>query len=176
MRKPQHSGELRSSLAGTLVGDDAALHDRKHAPRRTAIARRYLGDPATTAIPDKLLDKTYARKLAATIDPQRATPSASLAGEIALADESPQTTHLSVIDAQRMAVSLTYTLESAFGSRVVVPGGGFLLNDEMNDFNWLPGVTDRNGRIGTAPNQIAPGKRMLSSMCPVVVAVTAGRC
>jgi gamma-glutamyltranspeptidase/glutathione hydrolase len=52
---------------------------------------------------------------------------------------------------------------------VVVPGGGFLLNDEMNDFNWLPGVTDRQGRIGTLANEVAPGKRMLSSMCPIVV-------
>ena len=69
----------------------------------------------------------------------------------------------------RMAVSMTYTLESAYGSRVVVPGGGFLLNDEMNDFAWLPGVTNTSGRIGTPPNQIAPHKRMLSSMCPTIV-------
>ncbi len=64
---------------------------------------------------------------------------------------------------------MTYTLESAFGSRVVVSGGGFLLNDEMNDFNWLPGVTNRAGRIGTPANRVAPGKRMLSSMCPTIV-------
>ena len=68
-----------------------------------------------------------------------------------------------------MAVSLTYTLEDEYGSRVVVPGGGFILNDEMNDFAWLPGVTNVAGRIGTPPNQIAPGKRMLSSMCPTIV-------
>jgi gamma-glutamyltranspeptidase / glutathione hydrolase len=74
-----------------------------------------------------------------------------------------------VIDRERTAVSLTYTLESGWGSRVVVRGGGFLLNDEMNDFNWLPGVTNTSGRIGTPPNDVAPGKRMLSSMCPVVV-------
>jgi gamma-glutamyltranspeptidase / glutathione hydrolase len=129
----------------------------------------YLGDPATNAIPEKLLDKQYARGLAASIDPHKATPSETLAGEIPIAAESEQTTHLSVIDSQRTAVSLTYTLESSYGSRVVVSGGGFLLNDEMNDFNWLPGVTDRTGRIGTLPNQVAPGKRMLSSMCPIVV-------
>jgi gamma-glutamyltranspeptidase/glutathione hydrolase len=148
----------------------ATLHVMIESMRRAYRDRAaYLGDPATTAIPDKLLDKAYARQLAATIDPHRATPSASLAGEITLAEESPQTTHLSVVDSDRSAVSLTYTLESAFGNRVVVPGGGFLLNDEMNDFNGLPEVTDRSGRIGTAPNQIAPGKRMLSSMCPVAV-------
>jgi gamma-glutamyltranspeptidase/glutathione hydrolase len=129
----------------------------------------YLGDPSETAMPAKLLDKAYARELAATIDPRRATLSEALAGEMVIAAESEQTTHLSAIDRERTAVSLTFTLESAFGSRVVVAGGGFLLNDEMNDFNWLPGVTDRTGRIGTVPNQIAPGKRMLSSMCPIVV-------
>ena len=129
----------------------------------------YLGDPNGREIPARLLDKQFARELAAGIDPRRATPSIDLAGDIPIAGESRQTTHLSVVDRQGAAVSLTYTLEEAFGSRVVVAGGGFLLNDEMNDFNWLPGVTDRTGRIGTVANQIAPGKRMLSSMCPTVV-------
>ncbi len=129
----------------------------------------YLGDPSWTEIPSRLLEKQYARELAAGIDPRRATPSIELAGDIPIAPESRQTTHLSVVDRQGVAVSLTYTLEQSFGSRVVVAGGGFLLNDEMNDFNWLPGVTNREGRIGTPPNQIAPGKRMLSSMCPTVI-------
>lgn len=129
----------------------------------------YLGDPNWTQIPARLLDKQFASELAAGIDPRRATPSIELAGDIPIAGESQQTTHLSVVDGQGTAVSLTYTMENSFGSRVVVEGGGFLLNDEMNDFNWLPGVTDRTGRIGTLPNLIAPGKRMLSSMCPVVV-------
>ncbi|MEX0678639.1 MAG: gamma-glutamyltransferase [Pirellulales bacterium] len=129
----------------------------------------YLGDPSMTTIPGKPLEKAYARQLAATIDPNRATPSIELAGDIKITTESEQTTHLSVIDGDRTAVSLTYTLESGWGSRVVVPGGGFLLNDEMNDFNWLPGVTNTSGRVGTPPNDVAPGKRMLSSMCPVVV-------
>ncbi len=69
-----------------------------------------------------------------------------------------------------MAVSNTYTLEHSYGSRIVVPGAGFLLNNEMTDFNWLPGVTTREGRIGTAPNVVAPGKRMLSSQTPTIVA------
>jgi gamma-glutamyltranspeptidase/glutathione hydrolase len=69
-----------------------------------------------------------------------------------------------------MAVSLTYTLENSWGSRMVVEGAGFLLNDEMNDFGWLPGVTDTTGRIGTDANLVRPGKRMLSSMCPTIVA------
>jgi gamma-glutamyltranspeptidase/glutathione hydrolase len=69
-----------------------------------------------------------------------------------------------------MAVANTTTLEDSFGSRVVVKGGGFLLNNEMTDFNWFPGVTDRKGGIGTEPNLIAPGKRMLSSQTPTIVA------
>ncbi|HTM56008.1 MAG TPA: gamma-glutamyltransferase [Pirellulales bacterium] len=129
----------------------------------------YLGDPATTDIPAELMEKSYARRLAGSIDPAKATPSEQLAGELPVTNESEHTTHVSVMDGDGTAVSMTYTLEQAFGSRVVVRGGGFLLNDEMNDFNWLPGVTNNKGRIGTLPNQIAPGKRMLSSMCPVVV-------
>jgi gamma-glutamyltranspeptidase/glutathione hydrolase len=74
-----------------------------------------------------------------------------------------------VIDRDGMAVSNTYTLENSFGSRVVVRGAGFLLNNEMFDFNWKPSVTDTKGSIGTEPNRIAPGKRMLSSMTPTIV-------
>jgi gamma-glutamyltranspeptidase / glutathione hydrolase len=129
----------------------------------------YLGDPETTTIPEKLTTKQYANQLAEGIDPRRATPSTQLADGIRIVGESDHTTHLSAVDHDRTAVSLTYTLESSYGSRVVVPGGGFILNDEMNDFGWLPEETDLRGRIGTSPNQIAPGKRMLSSMCPTVV-------
>jgi gamma-glutamyltranspeptidase/glutathione hydrolase len=128
----------------------------------------YLGDPDRVTIPGKLTQKDYARSLARGIDLHRATPSRQLAGDIPIAGEGEHTTHFSVIDHDRTAVSLTYTLENLYGSRVVVPGAGFLLNDEMNDFAWHPGVTDTHGTIGTAPNQIAPGKRMLSSMCPTV--------
>jgi gamma-glutamyltranspeptidase/glutathione hydrolase len=69
-----------------------------------------------------------------------------------------------------MAVSNTYTLERSYGAHIVVHGGGFLLNNEMMDFNWFPGETTRSGKIGTAANQIAPGKRMLSSQTPTIVA------
>lgn len=130
---------------------------------------RYLGDPEASTIPDFLTDKAHARELAATIG-DRATPSRELAGDIKLAGEGEHTTHLSIVDKDRMAVALTYTLENSYGSRVVVPGAGFLLNDEMNDFNWLPGVTDATGRIGTEANLVRPGMRMLSSMCPTIVA------
>ena len=146
------------------------VHLLAEATRRAYRDRaRFLGDPAFVQIPDNLIDKAYAKKLAAGIDERRATPSADLAGDIKLSAEGEHTTHFSVVDAQGAAVSVTYTLENAFGGKVVVPGAGFLLNDEMNDFNWLPGVTDATGRIGTPANEIAPGKRMLSSMCPTIV-------
>ena len=83
--------------------------------------------------------------------------------------ESGETTHFSVVDADRNAVSLTYTLEAGYGSKIVVAGAGFLLNNEMGDFNAGPGLTDATGLIGTDPNLAAPGKRMLSSMTPTIV-------
>jgi gamma-glutamyltranspeptidase/glutathione hydrolase len=130
---------------------------------------RYLGDADFVQIPDRLTSVEYARQQAATIDVQQATPSRDLAPELPIADESPSTTHFSVIDSSGMAVSNTYTLEQSFGSKVVVRGAGFLLNNEMGDFNWIPGRTDTSGRIGTPANVVAPGKRMLSSQTPVIV-------
>jgi gamma-glutamyltranspeptidase/glutathione hydrolase len=148
----------------------ATLHLIIEAQRRTYCDRaRWLGDPAFTKIPDKLTTKEYARELAASINREKATKSEDLARDIPLAKEGDSTTHFSVIDKEGMAVSNTYTLEHSYGSRVVVRGAGFLMNNEMVDFNWRPGVTDRNGTIGTEPNTIAPGKRMLSSQTPTIV-------
>ncbi len=130
---------------------------------------RHLGDPDYTKIPPELTTKDYAKKLAATIDMRKATPSADLAPEITLDKVSDSTTHFSVIDKDGLAVSNTYTLENSYGNRVVVRGAGYILNNEMTDFNARPGLTTRLGGIGTKPNQIAPGKRMLSSMTPVIV-------
>jgi gamma-glutamyltranspeptidase/glutathione hydrolase len=129
-----------------------------------------LGDPDFAQVPPKLITKEYGRELAQGIDLHKATSSDSLAPDIRLAREGDSTTHFSIIDKDGMAVANTYTLERSYGSRVMVRGAGFLLNDEMMDFNWRPGVTDRKGGIGTTPNQIAPGKRMLSSQCPTIVA------
>jgi gamma-glutamyltranspeptidase/glutathione hydrolase len=147
------------------------LHRMIEAMRRAYRDRAaFLGDPDFVRVPPKLLAKDYANELAQGIDPAKATPSADLASEIKLAPEGGNTTHFSVIDKDRMAVSMTYTLEDSYGGKIVVKGGGFLLNDEMNDFNPLPGVTDRTGRIGTDANLVAPGKRMLSSQSPTIVA------
>jgi gamma-glutamyltranspeptidase/glutathione hydrolase len=121
-------------------------------------------------IPPHLTSKDYAQKLGAGIDQAKATPSEELARDIPIANEGESTTHFSIIDKDGLAVSNTYTLERSYGARVVVRGAGFLLNNEMLDFNWRPGVTDRKGGIGTAPNLIAPGKRMLSSQTPAIIA------
>jgi gamma-glutamyltranspeptidase/glutathione hydrolase len=131
---------------------------------------RHLGDADFVKIPEHLTSKEYAKKLAAGIDRTRATKSEELAKDIPVVPEGDSTTHFSVIDGDGMGVSMTYTLERSYGSCIVVKGAGFLLNNEMIDFNWFPGVTDRGGNIGTEANQIAPGKRMLSSQTPTIVA------
>jgi gamma-glutamyltranspeptidase/glutathione hydrolase len=148
------------------------LHLMAEAMRRAYCDRaRYLGDPDFTAVPGHLTTKECAKQLAASIDLRHATKSETLAPDLKLAGaESDNTTHFSVIDKDGMAVSNTYTLEHSYGSRVVVRGGGFLLNNEMMDFNHRPGVTTRRGGIGTPANQVAPGKRMLSSMTPTILA------
>lgn len=147
------------------------LHLMIEAMRRAYCDRaRHLADADFVKIPNHLTTKAYAKKLAKGINPQKATPSAALAPDIPLTKEGESTTHFSVIDRNGMAVSNTYTLEQSYGSRVVVRGGGFLLNNEMFDFNWKPGVTNAAGQIGTKPNQIEPGKRMLSSQTPTIVA------
>ena len=154
-----------------LGADSApARHLMAEVMRRSFADRaRFLGDPGFTKIPAELTTKEYAAKLGAGIDLTKAIPSESLAGEIKLSDEAPSTTHFSVVDADGNAVSNTYTLEDTYGSRVVVRGAGYILNNEMGDFNRNPGVTNRKGAIGTDANLVAPGKRMLSSMTPVLV-------
>jgi gamma-glutamyltranspeptidase/glutathione hydrolase len=152
------------------------LHQMIEAMRRVYHDRaRYLGDSDFVKIPPHLVTKEYAAKLAASIDSDRATSSNASAKEISIVQESSQTTHFSIIDAGGMAVANTYTLEQNFGSRIVVKGAGFLLNNEMGDFNPVPGVTNSRGQIGTSPNLVAPHKRMLSSMTPLVVTTADGK-
>lgn len=150
--------------------DPVTIHLIAEAARRAFADRaRYLGDPDFVPIPDHLTSKTYARELASTIDPTRASSSEAVAPEIPVRKESPDTTHFSIVDGDGMAVSNTYTLEATWGSRLVVKNAGFVLNNEMGDFNWFPGVTNTEGRIGTPANTVAGGKRMLSSQSPVIV-------
>lgn len=151
-----------------------ALHLQIEAMRRAYLDRaRHLGDPDFSRVPvSRLISKTHSRQAASSIAPDRATRSAELGRDIltlAPIDEPDATTHYSIVDREGMAVATTTTLEGSYGSHVVVKGAGFLLNNEMGDFNPKPGYTDAAGAIGTAPNLIAPGKRMLSSMTPTIV-------
>ena len=116
--------------------------------------------------------KPHAKDVLKTFSPQHASSSVELGADIVskgMAPEPDDTTHFVVLDRDGMAVSNTYTLEGGYGSHVVVAGTGILLNNEMGDFNKKPGTTDLTGNIGTPANLIAPGKRMLSSMSPVIV-------
>ncbi len=138
---------------------------------RRAYANRaeHLGDPDFNPdLPfDKLLSKDYAASLRSTIELEKASVSDS--SKFGQLYDGHSTTHLSVVDKEGNAVSLTYTLEDSYGSQVIADGLGFFLNDEMGDFNPMPGVTTLDGQIGTSPNQIKPEKRMLSSMTPTIV-------
>ena len=138
---------------------------------RRAFADRFLlGDPATTlAGPAQLLDPAWLTRRAGEIDRSRATPSDEVRPWPARArGERPETTHLSVVDADGNAVALTTTLNGAFGCGLLVPELGFLLNNEMDDFAAAPGSPNLYGLVQGEANAIAPGKRMLSSMSPTV--------
>jgi gamma-glutamyltranspeptidase/glutathione hydrolase len=152
-----------------------ALHAQIEAMRRAYLDRaRYLGDPDFSRVPvSRLIAKAHAREVSSSIDSTRASRSGDLGQDLlnrTATEEPDETTHFSVVDRQGVAVATTYTLEGGFGSHVVVNGAGFLLNNEMGDFNRKPGLTNDTGDIGTPPNTIAPGKRMLSSMAPTIVA------
>ena len=156
-----------------------AVHLVMEAMRRGYLDRaRYLGDPDFVRIPMvSLFSKEHARDLVKDVDPREASSSAVLGRDILTQTQAPEpdeTTHFSVLDRGGMAVSNTFTLEGGYGSHVVIKGTGILLNNEMGDFNRKPGLTDVNGTIGTPPNVIAPGKRMLSSMTPTIM-TKAGR-
>ncbi|MEX0728198.1 MAG: gamma-glutamyltransferase [Planctomycetaceae bacterium] len=158
-------------LAESGFGAAETVHRIAEAMRRAFADRaRHLGDPDFNSdMPiERLTSKEYAASLRATINGARASKSSPASFE--WGDESGETTHFSVVDARRNAVSLTYTLENSYGSKIVVAGAGFLLNNEMGDFNAVPELTTADGLIGTAPNLAEPRKRMLSSMTPTIVA------
>lgn len=158
------------------IGHNSALylHLLTESMRRAYADRaEHVGDPKFNPdMPlDRLTSKEYAADLRAGIDLFKASPSdSSTFNSSLLPYESEETTHFSVVDAEGNMVSLTYTLEYSYGSRLVADGTGFLLNNEMGDFNPIPGRTTRTGLIGTDPNLVEPQKRMLSSMTPAIVA------
>ena len=158
-------------LTATGSGSAASIHLLIEAMRRAYADRaRYLGDPGFNAtMPvSRLTSKAYANELRQTINLMQASVSAP--DRFTWPTEGEETTHLSVVDSSRNAVSLTYTLEQGYGAKITVPGAGFLLNNEMGDFNAAPQLTTENGLIGTLPNLAEPGKRMLSSMTPTIIA------
>ena len=151
-----------------------SIHFQIEAMRRAYLDRaRNLGDPDFVKGPiTRLTSKTYAKRLSQNIQTKRASSSVELGRDIVSepqSQEPDETTHFSVLDRDGMAVASTYTLEGGFGSHVVVIGTGFIVNNEMGDFNKKPGETNTRGDIGTPPNLIDPGKRMLSSMTPTMV-------
>lgn len=126
-----------------------------------------LADPAFIPVPlRQLTDKAYAQKLRATIGRDRATPTSIVSKTMR---EGMETTHYSVADAQGNAVATTTTLNALYGSGVYVRGGGFFLNDEMDDFAAAPGKPNMFGLVQGEANAIQPGKRMLSAMSPTIV-------
>ncbi len=178
MPPPSLGGVAIVTMLNILEGYDLAafghnsaayIHHLSEAMRRAYRDRaEYLADSDFADVPiQRLTSKEHAAWLRRSIDPERA--SVSHPSDVAMAPESPETTHYTVVDADGMAVSVTYTLESGYGSGIVVSGGGFLLNNEMGDFNAGPGVTDASGLIGTEPNLARPQQRMLSSMSPSIV-------
>lgn len=143
------------------------LESMRRAYRDRAI---YLGDSDFVQVPlPKLLDSNYLSEKIRTFDTSQAFPSDSLLPNFTVLKESFETTHTSVVDAQGNAVALTTTLNSNYGSKVWVPGAGFFLNNEMDDFTAKPWTPNQFGLVGTEANAIAPGKRMLSSMTPTII-------
>jgi gamma-glutamyltranspeptidase/glutathione hydrolase len=139
---------------------------------RRAYADRaeYMGDADFFKVPEKqLTDDAYIKKRMQDFVPGKAGNSKEIQPGKLLPKESEETTHLNVIDKDGNAVSVTTTLNNSYGSKTVIGGAGFFLNDEMDDFSIKPGVPNLYGAVGGEANAIAPGKRMLSSMTPTIV-------
>jgi len=153
------------------AGSAAAIHWMAEAMRRYFADRsEHLGDPDFVRVPvSGLLDARYLAKLRASIDPERATPSAAVRPGNPAAYESAETTHYSIVDPEGNAVAVTYTLNGGYGCGVTVPGLGFLLNNEMDDFAAKPGAPNFYGLVQGEANAIAAGKRPLSSMTPTLL-------
>jgi len=187
---PSSGGAILLGLLHGLEGDDPRaggyrperfLHLEVELEKRLFARRAWLGDPAQAKgageVAAELADRANAARMAAEIG-ERATPSAALAdaapsapapGRGAAAGGEKHTSQISVVDRDGNAVSLTTTVNYYFGSCVVVPGTGILLNDQMDDFDGAPGVPNAYGLVGTGANAPAPGKRPLSSMAPALV-------
>ena len=166
--------QLLKSVEGKELGDHnsvQALHLMTEAERRVYADRAtHLGDADYYDVPQQdLLDSAYIVNRMADFSPASKTPSDSIAAGILPMPESEETTHFSIVDPFGNAVSVTTTLNGSYGSKVVVAGAGFILNNEMDDFSIKPGFPNYYGLVGGKANAIAPGKRMLSSMTPTIL-------
>jgi gamma-glutamyltranspeptidase/glutathione hydrolase len=149
----------------------AAIHFVAEAMRRYYADRaEFLGDPDFVKVPVAgLLAPDYLDRVRASIDPWRASSSDAVGHGAPSAAESTETTHFSIVDEEGNAVALTYTINGSYGCGVTVPGLGFLLNNEMDDFSAKPGVPNMFGLVQGEANVIQPGKRPLSSMTPAIL-------
>jgi gamma-glutamyltranspeptidase/glutathione hydrolase len=175
---PSSGGTILCEMLNVIAAWDIAALGHNSAPtvHRDVEAMRHayrdrntlLGDPDFVDNPvDRLLSAEHADAIRAKIDPDKAGSSAAL--DSAAAGEKAETTHYSVVDGDGNAVAVTYTINGNFGAAVVVPGTGFLLNNEMDDFTAKPGTANLFGLVQGEANAIAPGKRPLSSMTPTIV-------
>jgi gamma-glutamyltranspeptidase/glutathione hydrolase len=171
---PSSGGVVLAEILQVLEGYDLAKLDEPHRVHTIVEAMRrayrdrgnYLGDPDFVKMPiARLTSDAYAATLRASIRPDKATPSASLPAQEPR-HEGNNTTHFSIIDADGNLAAVTQTVNLAYGSGMVVDGGGFLLNDEMDDFALQAGTPNAFGVIGFDANAVAAGRRPLSSMSP----------
>ncbi len=160
-----------SGYEKTGAGSAAAIHYTAEVMRRYFADRsRYLADPDYYKVPvAALLDKSYLERRRQSINPEKASSSDEIGPGLAPVSETTDTTHFSIVDAEGNAVALTYTINGSYGSGVTVPGLGFLLNNEMDDFSAKPGSPNGAGLVQGEANAIQPGKRPLSSMTPTIV-------
>jgi gamma-glutamyltranspeptidase/glutathione hydrolase len=150
---------------------DSTIQVMIEAERRVYADRaKFLGDPDFVKVPvNDLISKDYLQKRWSDFSWDKATDSKNIQGGTLPGYESLETTHFSIVDKEGNAVSVTTTLNGGYGSRVVVKGGGFFMNNEMDDFSIKAGAPNMYGLIGNKANAIAPGKRMLSSMTPTII-------
>lgn len=180
MPMPSSGGLLLHQMMKMIEGRDIqkmgfqtvqSVHLMTEVERRAYADRaEYMGDADFYKVPVKAISTDeYLQERMKSYDPNKATPSTVIKPGILLKKESEETTHLSVIDNEGNAVSVTTTLNGGYGSRVVIGHAGFFLNNEMDDFSIKPGVPNMFGAVGGEANSIKAGKRMLSSMAPTIV-------
>lgn len=180
MPPPSSGGIVMLQVLSMLEGRDIAkmgvssaekYHLLTEAMRRAYADRaEYMGDADFVKVPvAQLIDKNYALSRAASILPDKATPSSELKPGTVTFNEGTETTHYTVVDAEGNVVSNTYTINDLYGSGVTIKGTGVLFNDEMDDFSARPGKPNLFGLIQGEANKIEPGKRPLSSMTPTIV-------